>query len=320
MTPRRWFAIFAAVLALTAALLVMGLFRAMNVVRQPGYAASTGDPAIQLQDSVMTLRNTACDVVIDGDSTANVGIDPRLITQQTGLTACNIATNRPNTDDLGTLPLDHFLANNPKPKLIVFQFGPEEFYRAKSPWEHVGPYTPLLLLSRNFPQRDARRIMAQHPAETTQFVIYILQHELMPLKLDRPVVDAQFRHALEHAQQANGQLDLNLPAQTTCRAPALPLYGPLDTKWASSLHRKYEDEGIPVLVRASPVPTCDPQLEKFQHDLAPLVDGNVEALPISTFVAGDRHTTQEGSQAETMGLVNLIKSRFPNYMQQPAKP
>ena len=175
MTPRRWFAIFAAVLALTAALLVMGLFRAMNVVRQPGYAASTGDPAIQLQDSVMTLRNTACDVVIDGDSTANVGIDPRLITQQTGLTACNIATNRPNTDDLGTLPLDHFLANNPKPKLIVFQFGPEEFYRAKSPWEHVGPYTPLLLLSRNFPQRDALRIMAQHPAETTQFVIYILQ-------------------------------------------------------------------------------------------------------------------------------------------------
>ena len=320
MTLRRWFTIFVAVLAVTAILLVAGLFHAMNLVRRPGYAASTGDPAIQLQDSVMTLHNTACDVVIEGDSTANVGIDPRIITGQTGLTACNIATNRPNTDYLGTLPLDHFLANNPKPKLLVFQFGPEEFYRAKSPWERVGPYTPLLLLSRDFPQREALRIMAQHPAETTQFVIYILQHELMPLKFDRPKVEAQYNHALEHAQQTNGQLDLNLPAQTTCRTPALPLYGPLDTTWASSLHRKYEEQGIPVLVRAAAVPTCDPQLEKFQHDLASLVDGNVDALPIGTFVAGDRHTTQEGSQVETMGLVNLIKSRFPNYLQQPLKP
>jgi hypothetical protein len=320
MTPRRWFAVFVAILAVTAILLVAGLFHAMKVVRQPGYAASTGDPEIQLQDSAFTLRNTSCDVVIDGDSTANVGIDPRVIAEQTGLTACNIATNRPNTDDLGTMPLDHFLANNPKPKLIVFQLGPEDFYRAKSPWQHAGPYTPLLLLSRHLPQRDALRIMIKHPAETTQFLLYVLQHEAMPLKFDSPKVAEQFRRALEHAQQSNGQLDLNLPAQTTCRAPALALFGPLDTTWADKLRQKYSGLAIPVLVRAAPLPACDPQLAKFQHDLAPLVDGNVEALPIGMFVAGDRHTTQEGSQADTMGLVKLIEERFPNFVRQPATP
>lgn len=319
MTYRRWFSIFFMVLAVAAALLVAGLFHAMNVVRQPGYPATTGDPEVELQDSVFTLHNTACDVVIDGDSTANVGLDPRVITAETGLTACNIATNRPNTDDLGTLPLDHFLANNPKPKLIVFQFGPEDFYRAKSPWQHAGPYTPLLLLSRDLPQRDALHIMVQHPAETTQFLLYVLQHEIAPLKFDSPKVAEQYRHALEHARQSNGQLDLNLPAQTACRAPALPLFGPLDSTWASQLHQKYSDMAIPVLVRAAPLPACDPQLEKFQHDLAPLVDGNVEALPIGMFVAGDRHTTQEGSQAVTMGLVKLIQDRFPNYIRQPAQ-
>jgi len=322
MTVRRWFTIVTAILAVTAILLVVGLFHAIKVVRQPGYAVSTGNPDVQLQDSAMTLHNTACDVVIDGDSSASVGLDPRVITAETGLTACNIATNRPNTDDLGTLPLDHFLANNPKPKLIVFQFAPEDFYRAKSPWQHVGPYTPLLMLARDFPQRDALRIMAQHPAETTQFMLYILRQELMPPKVDSPKSEAQYQQVLEHAQQSHGQLDLSIyePAQTACRAPALTLFGPLDTTWASQLHQKYADMAIPVLVRAAPLPACDPQLEEFQRDLAPLVDDNVETLPIGMFIAGDRHATQEGSQAETMGLVKLIESRFPNYLRQPSQP
>ncbi len=311
MTYRRWLSIFALVLLATATLLALGAFHAIRIVRRPAYPESTGDAAIQLQDSAFTLQNTHCDVLIYGDSTANVGIDPRLIAATTGLSTCNIATNRPDVEDLGTLPVDVFLQHNPRPKLLVLQFGPEVFYRAKSPWEQNGPYTPLLLLCRNRPRAEALRAMLQHPAEAVQFILYIVQHEIVPNQPNRESVERQFHYAIEHARESNGQLDLNLPAQTSCRAPALALQGPLDRDWPQQLHRKYEAQGVQVVVRAAPIPDCDPQLALFQRDLAPLVDGNVEPMPIHFFVAGDRHTALEGSGPDTQGLIRLIQSRHP---------
>jgi len=280
----------------------------MNVVRRPNYPASTGDPAVLLQDSAFTLRNQSCDILVDGDSTANVGIDPTVLAARTGLTACNIATSRPIVDQLGTLPLDAFLQHNPPPKLIVLQYGPEVFYRAASGWQHNGPYVSFLMLTRNFPPQTALRTMLRHPAENTQFVLYILQHQLLPNHPERQL--PQFHRALDHAAVSNGQLDLNLPAQTACLAPPLPLYGPVDTAWIAQLRQKYQARGIAILIRAAPIPACDPQLARFQRDLTPVVDGPVEALPISSFVAGDRHTTQPGSLLDTLGLVRLIQSRL----------
>ncbi len=308
MTTRRWFTIFFAMLAATALLLLGALFHTLGVVRQAGYPDSTGDPAVRLQDLPFTWRDQHCDILIAGDSTAAVGIDPALVAAQTRLTACSVATNRPNVDDLGTLPVDSFLKHNFKPRLIVFQFGPEDFYRAKSPWQHAGPYTPILMLARDADAHFALHTMLMHPAETTQFVLYILQNEIMPRKLS-PEARAHYQRALDHAVKSNGQLDLELPAETHCRAPALTLYGPLDSDWTRRLHQRYESQGIHVLVRAAPVPECDPQLALFTRQLGPAVDGNVNPLPITDFVAGDRHTTLAGSQADTLGLVALIRAR-----------
>ena len=308
MSTRRWFSIVFAVFAATAIFLVIGFFHALKVVRDPDFPLVLGDPSLKLQDNAFQWRDKKCDVLIAGDSTAGVGIDPRLITAQTGLSACNIATNRPNVDHLGTLPVDAFLTHNPKPKLIVFQLGPEDFYRAKNGWENGGAYSSMLLLARDVPQSEVLRTMLKHPAEITQFVLYTLQQEIAPRRLP-PALYAQYHRALAHAAESNGQLDLNLPAQTGCGMPALPLYGPLDGNWTRELHQRYEAQGIAVLVRAAPVPECDPQRAKFQQELGPYVDGPVEALPITDFVGGDRHTTQAGSQVDTFGLIALIRAK-----------
>jgi hypothetical protein len=305
MTPLRWCSLVAISLVSTALLLVVGLLFAIHAVRQPGYNQSTADPAMALQDRPFDLRGQACDIVVTGDSTAAAGIDPLVLAAGTDLTACNIATNRPNVDLLGTLPLDAFLGHNPKPHLIVFQFGPETFYRAKSPWLETSPYTAIVMLSRHASTAEALRVMLRHPPAATQFVLYIAQHGILRGKVDAAAA-AHYRRALEHAQRTNGQLDLELPAQTACLAPAVRLRGPLDAGWVDDLRQRYEAHGIRVLVRASPVPECDPQRALFQHDLSTLVDGNVEGLPIDLFVGGDRHTTQVGSQVDTLGLIRLI--------------
>ncbi len=311
MTFRRWLTTVFLVLLGSAAMLFVALFHAMRFVQQPGYPEHNTDPTTLLQDSGFRLRGKQCDVLIYGDSTANVGIDPRVITAGTGLSACNIAVTRPVIDDLGGLPLDAFLEHNPRPKLLVLQFGPEDFYPAKSPWEHAAPFSPLLMLSRDVPRPSALRIMLRHPAETSQFVLFLLKDEFAPSMANNEARSQDFHHALQHAAESNGQLNLPFPAQTECLASGLPLYGPLDPQWSKRWRERYEAKGIPVLIRLAPVPSCDPQLAKFRRELAPYADGPLEDLPIEDFTPGDRHTTPAGSQAETMGLVKLIEAREP---------
>ena len=303
------------VLGASAGVLLLALLQVMNFVRQPGYPELDGDPSISLQEDAFRWHDRQCDVLVYGDSTANVGIDPRVITANTGLSACNIAVTRPVIDDLGGLPLDSFLARNAKPKLLVLQFGPEDFYPAKSPWEHGAAFGTLVMISRNLSRPKALGIMLRHPAEAAQFELYLLRAETTSRGDDQASRLQNLRHALDHAAESNGQLDLPFPAQTACDAPALTLFGPLDRNWASRWRNKYEAQGIPVLIRLSPLPSCDPQLAKFRQELAPYADGPLEDLPIGDFVGGDRHTTPAGSQPETMGLVKLIEARHPALVQ-----
>jgi hypothetical protein len=318
MTSRRWLSIFASILAAALILLAIGLTCAMKIVSDPGYPASTFDPAVALQDNAFRWHNRACDVLIYGDSTADVGLDPRVITAQTGLSACNIATNRPIVDTLGTMPVDAFLAHNPKPQLLVLQFGPELFYRSRTPWQNAGPYSPMVVLTRDVPRITALRIMLAQPSETTAFLLYILQTRLLPRHAATPALAENFQQKLAYAEASNGQLDLGFPALTACDSPALKLYGPVDAAWIRELHRRYEAEGIAVVVRASPVPTCDPQRDKFRADLASLVDDDSDPLPVNLYVGGGRHMTHEGSQAATLALVHFLERRKPIPLPIPA--
>ena len=311
MTFRRWLTIVFLVLLGSAAMLFGALLHTIKLVQQPGYPEHYTDPSVALQDSGFRLRGKQCDVLVYGDSTANVNIDPRVITANTGLSACNIAVTRPVIDDLGGLPVDAFLEHNPKPKLLVLQFGPEDFYPAKSPWQHAAPFSPLVMLSRDVPRSRALRIMLRHPVESVQFVLFLLKDEFAPRQADREARLQEFHRALQHAAESNGQLDLPFPAQTACLASGLPLYGPLDPEWGKRWREKYEAQGIRVLIRLAPVPVCDPQLAKFRQELSNYADGPLEDLPVEDFAPGDRHTTPAGSQPETLGLVKLIEAREP---------
>jgi hypothetical protein len=309
---RVWLSIFFLFSASTAALLLVGLFYAVKLVQQPDFAEAIGDPFVELHESAFHFHDKSCEILIDGDSTAGNGIDPRVITAQTGLTACNIAANRSVVDGLGTMPLDVFLEHNPKPRLLMLQYGPEVFYRSRSGWEHVAPFSPIVMLARNRPRREAMLTTVKHPAEAVRFIMYVIQDRFFPRRVDKQRVHSEFRRIKEHAEESNGQIDLNLPPQISCLTPPQELYGPVDAGWIRQLHEKYEARGIAVLVRPSPIPSCDPQLTRFRHDLKSFLDFNVEPLPINFFVAGDRHKTQQGTESDTLILVNDIKSHHPD--------
>jgi hypothetical protein len=314
VTTRRWFVLFCSALAASAVALLLGLFYVTHIVREPSYLESTGDPFLAMQDRAFEWHDRRCEILIYGDSTAWIGLDPTLITARTGLSACNIAITRPTVDDVGMLPLDSFLEHNPKPRMLVLQFGPEDFYRSRSPWPNAGPIGPMVLLARNVPLPQALATMLSHPPEMTQFEFFVLQNEFFPKTLNRAAMKKRFDKALEHSRASNGQMQMDLPAEHTCREPALTLFGKLDTQWTRRLRAQYEARGIPVIIRLSPIPDCDPQFALFQHDLRPYADNKLEGLPIDDFVSGDRHPTQAGSQIDTLGLIELIKAEHPELL------
>jgi hypothetical protein len=308
LTHRRWLTVFFAFLLGTVAVLAAGMAVAVAILRQPGYAAEISDPSLAVQEKAFQDRDQACDVLIDGDSTASIGVDPRVITAQTGLSACNIASTRPIFDALGTLHLDAWLAHNSRPRVLVLQFGPEIFYREPS-WEHIQPVAPYVMLLHNVSVDAAVRAMVFHPASSLRALQVVFKLRYFP---PGPAALAHRREVyartLAAFHESRGRLNLELPALSACDSKPLLLYGPLDSAWIKQLREKYEARGIITLVNSSPIPECDPQLAKFQHDLAPFLDADTKAMPIGLFVGGDRHMTADGARIEAAQLAEQIKS------------
>ena len=308
MTYRRWFTILCAVLLVMFSVLSCGVYAAVRIVRRPDYAAQVSDPSVLIQDKAFTARNLHCDVLIYGDSTASTGLDPRVITEQTGLSACNISASRPIVDAFGSLPVDAFLEHNPAPRFLVLQFGPEIFYRA-SDWDHISAFAAFVMLARDLPTGLALRTFFVHAPVTLQATQVILKKELFPFKGEEAVRQSgMYSRTAAIFEQSGGFFNLENPALTSCDFKPLELYGPVDTAWISQLRRKYQARGITTLIDSAPIPDCDPQLELFQHDLAPYLDADTQTLPVGMFVFGGRHMHAAGARAATLLLSHQIEA------------
>ena len=308
MTHHRWLSLILALLCTVASLLGAALLFAIHVVRAPDYPHKVFDPSLIAQEAAFTMRNQRCDVLVFGDSTASIGVDPRILTAETGLSACNIASTRPIVDDLGTLPVDAFLAHNPAPRIIVLQFGPELFFRGNN-WEHNGPYAPMVMLARDVPTLMALTLMLRHPAETTQFVFFIVRRALIPPTFD-PRQQQLYDHDVASLEASHGMLPLDYPPTRACLPTPVELHGPLDTRWIQQLRARYQTASTQVLLKASPIPVCDVQLQTFQQQLAPYMDENVEPLPIPSFLHDDRHPSIAGAEQESHQLADALRSRL----------
>jgi len=309
LTYRRWLVTFAVCATAFASSLPVCLAFAIRVVSQPNFPELSGDGSYWSQEQPLRMHGRQCDVIVFGDSTAATSVDPRVITADTHLSACNLSSTRPVVDFVGMLPVDTFLRKNPRPAFLVLQFGPELFYRDTS-WSHDAVVPPILLLLRNTPLTYALPVLLRHPSELTQFSLYITQTTLQHKFRITPASELQYHRMVDFWIATNGLSDLNLPAQTQCNTPPLRLYGPLDVAWIDGLRRKYEAMGISVIIRSAPLPPCDPQFAFFQHDLAGHLDTNVLPLPIELFEAGDRHMTVAGAEVVSHRIAAEIEARL----------
>lgn len=308
MTPRNWIYTVVSVLLLVSLVVFAGVLWSLHIARSQGFYQTMPDLTLRVQESAFEKHNTPCDILIYGDSTALTGVDPGILHNETGLSACNIASTRPIVDILGTMPVDQFLQNNPKPKILILQLGPEAFFRSNE-WD-ASAMAPLVILIRRHPGFATDRIMLTHPSLTLQSAEAFLHFHYLYSRRNLDRFNTLYGPTFDQYQKNGGILHYIKDPQTTCVLPKTKLKGPLDRSWVESVRARYQAMGITTLIRASPVPGCDPRLDEYRSALAPIVDVNVESMEPSNFNDGDRHMTVNGARLSTEQLIPIIRAHL----------
>ncbi|MDE3103810.1 MAG: hypothetical protein KGK08_01425 [Acidobacteriota bacterium] len=316
MSYKRWLGMVAMVMVAITALLAAAMLQSIGYVRTERFRANATDPYLLTEERAFHLRHQECDVLIYGDSTALTGVAPQVVQQRTGLTSCNISVPVSTLLVLGTLPVDAYLQQNRKPRILVLQLGPETLYLSHR-WETQAADYPIALLLRDQPTVRALQQLALHPAQAVLFFWPVTRYRLLPDRGKVATFRQTFGPALQRADQQGGLLTLPSPAQTACDTVPRALASQPDLAWLDEMRQRYAAQGIMVVVRASPVPACDPDLVRFQSELAGHVDMNVLPLPITYFNDRNRHMTAEGARVETEQLTDLLSSHLPGRVNTP---
>jgi hypothetical protein len=257
-----------------------------------------------------TLRNADCQILVYGDSAAMSGANPDVLRQRTGLTSCNIAEIEGMTMFNGTGILDHYLAQNRRPRFLVFLFAPEDLNPASQFGKtEVSVFEGITYRLRQ-PGRlvSALNLLAHHPREIFDWSVNGLRTALAVTFVKDPP-----QGSLMARRQTLGLYLWPSPQIADCKYPAQDAEP--DREWIKSLRSTYDGGGTTVLVDTIPLPACDPSLSFFQRTLAGVTDNPMESLPVrsySGFPPLGRHVTADGSVLISNLLANQILARLQN--------
>jgi hypothetical protein len=251
------------------------------------------------------LHGRTCDILIYGDSTAMAGIDPRMLEQRTGLKACNIAEGVGVPEVVHLLPVDDFLAHNPRPRYMVFYFAPFNF-NMFTQWndELRNSGEGISYLIDHQTTGRAALTLAMHPASYFTWAEGGLRLLLMH-GMDKPYSPDVFKLR----DDTGGRFVFPNTRPTTCD-PSTAYRDRADLAFISYLRTHYATGGTHVLVDAAPTATCDPNLAYYREHVIEYVDNKPwPVLPLSAFSASPRlHVNDEGSPTVTAMVATQINT------------
>jgi hypothetical protein len=245
-----------------------------------------------------TLHNADCKILIYGDSSAMVGVDPTTVQEITGLSTCNIAEYLGITVVNNTMPLDDYLANNPKPEYLIFLFGPES-YGAPPPWGDMDVAEALAYRFQFHRDLASSLLVAKHPSE----VLGWLEHELRFL-IAHPRVKPTSPEIMNIRASLKGRFPMSSAPLTTCM-PVRKVEPRRD--WIEGLRAKYGIPGTKVLIDVTPVPSCETTFPFYRDHLKGIVDNELVQSATAEYVTDGRlHLGYDG----VLKLSNAIGSQI----------
>jgi hypothetical protein len=305
----RWFAL--ALVGLPVVLLGSSFWLAST----DWFVAHATPAYLRWMDAQYSVQGRDCEVLIFGDSTALTGLEPKIIAQQTGMTACSIAQTRGVVGALGTELVDRYLEKNPAPRYMVFAFSPDNWHRQRE-WDEIAFGEGMFLELRHTPAREWLKAAVMHPAIAFSFALHV-DELVLGKAVGRALGWAPMQLGPDPGLEL-GHMTMNFPAEEHCEsrdvrvraAPRLP-----DAVYMAELRAKYSRSGgaetnpTTVLLVASPVPDCDPEAEWYGTRLAGRLDFPLRQYPIGDFNSFDRHFTRAGSERYSAEVAAMIRSK-----------
>ena len=253
---------------------------------------------VRSNDAIFSMRDRQCDVLIFGDSTAMTGIDPALVNRDTGLRTCNIAVTNAVLAVTGNLPLETFLQENARPKMLIVQLSPDDFQQRNRVWNHTVYAEGLLELLRHGTPAQSRHLLLTHPHEAIAFAGYAAGYTAYYGLKDIWFRATHMRPEEDEIQVRNGFFTPPSPARTNCEGNETQPADP-SSAFAQSVTRDYQASfgggGSVVLVDVAPIPSCDQNLAAYARELRGVTNNRLEGLPVGLF-NDSRHYTAFGSQ------------------------
>ncbi len=253
---------------------------------------------VQSNDSVFSMRDRDCDVLVFGDSTAMTGIDPDVIERNTGFKTCNIAVTNAVLAVTHNLTLNRYLAHNGRPRVLLVQLSPDGFQPESNAWSQTVYPEGLLELLRHGTPAESRHMLLTHPQQAIAFAGYAAGFTLYAGVKDiwfhvtnrRPEEDAVTIH--------NGFFTPPSPPSTSCEPGATfsnpRAGGTFPSAVVGEYENGYADRSGIVLVNVAPIPSCDQNLAAFSSELNGVTSNSLLPLPVGLF-NDPRHYTAVGS-------------------------
>jgi hypothetical protein len=258
--------------------MILGMAVAFMLARTEGYVKRSQSFWIAGLDYSFSLANVNADVVIFGDSSALAGVNPKVLEAKTGLSAVNVSTTMAGLAVAGTFPLDHYLAHNRVPRLIIFHFSPFEFRRPD--WHDATYFEGMLMLVRHRPDHDTALLFLRHLPETFQFSEYVFTSWLKEAVIPR---EERYQGVMRSLTGTRGYLALpgsEMPGRSDCETYPTK---PVSPAWIGGLREKYSRNGTTVIVYVSPMPDCEEPYKYYSRALVGVANNSLEKLPGDNF-------------------------------------
>lgn len=207
-------------------------------------------------------RPQPCDVLIFGDSTGLMGVDPRIIQARTGLSSCNIAIPYLGLATTGNLTLDHYLAHHPPPRFLVIELHPSHL-RPPTLDDESGIIDGFLLADRKLPPLAAANFFLHHPKDSFYFAAQLWKELIGFTPSTSPDMSEQsYRTDIARMAAQDGFYASDHPGgNTDC---FYQFHAPTFSRSYLQSFGKYAAHGTQVLFWPSPVRHCDVHLLDYR--------------------------------------------------------
>ena len=283
-------------------------FAAFPLVRSNLYTRSSQSQWGPRLDYAFDVEHQDADVLIYGDSSAFIGVDPRLVKAQLGWKTIVLPATIASLPITGELALQHYLKANKPPKLLVVYLSPWDMEYLHSQNIHKFEGEEMLFRHADLPSR--LHFALRHPGETFLFPfrLYSTFSPAMLKALRKPVNNSETVIASAMGHFADTE---NFPPLTgACRIPK-HLLEQTGTSDLEGLARRYSGQ-LPVMVYLSPMPACLNAGEFANRGVPSLGVKPAVTMPAQDFLAdeGYAHVEPAYVPVSTQLFTDALRARL----------